>query len=416
MHILARMSAATAAITTAVAVAAAAPASAAAGATLPVKNPAGATFTTAGGARPLATTKTIPHWHGSYTDPTNGVTYGYNMVGADPKLNSTTTVPTDIIPVNVVFSASGGYALNGTDVVRRTVASPIFQTANYTTTTSATTAAGTMGPGGSLSAGNSGVQYEDAIMRSQFNKTATRYHLKVGQPTVKAPVTMTVPTRKGSAYENSRGVVYGLVDANWFSTRIQQFMGQGHTDPTHLPIFLTDNVMLNVGSDCCIIGYHGAAMPVGRGAGSTNGNGNQSVQTFAFAAYTMPGTFSDASPYVKDIHALSHEIAEWGDDPFVNNTVNPWLTPTAPQYGCTSLLETGDPVVGIGFTLPGNTYDTGTRADGSWHPEDEVLLPWFARQSPNTTSQPIQHGTDGRYTFMGDLNPYQGFRQPATGC
>ena len=24
--------------------------------------------------------------------------------------------------------------------------------------------------------------------------------------------------------------------------------------------------------------------------------------------------------------------------------------------------------------------------------------------------------TDGRYTFMGDLNPYPGFRQPATGC
>ena len=119
---------------------------------------------------------------------------------------------------------------------------------------------------------------------------------------------------------------------------------------------------------------------------------------------------------MRDIHALSHEVAEWGDDPFTNNTVNPWLTPTAPQYGCTSLLETGDPVVGIGFKLPGNTLDSNTFADGAWHPEDEVLLPWFARQAPNTTSQPVQGGTDGRYTFMGNLNPYPGFRVPATGC
>jgi hypothetical protein len=55
-------------------------------------------------------------------------------------------------------------------------------------------------------------------------------------------------------------------------------------------------------------------------------------------------------------------------------------------------------------------------ADGYWHPEDEALLPWFARQAPNTTSEKLQHATTGRYTFFGDLNPYPGFQQPATGC
>ncbi len=80
----------------------------------------------------------------------------------------------------------------------------------------------------------------------------------------------------------------------------------------------------------------------------------------------------------------------------MNNTVNPWLTPTAPQYGCTGILETGDPVVGIGFTMPGNIYDgSSPDADGYWHPEDEVFLPWFARQDPNTTSQPTQSGAGG---------------------
>ena len=65
-----------------------------------------------------------------------------------------------------------------------------------------------------------------------------------------------------------------------------------------------------------------------------------------------PGTYprTTALPTdwaLQDIHALSHEISEWADDPFVNNGVEPWLTPTAPQYGCTNALETGDPVVGL---------------------------------------------------------------------
>lgn len=57
-----------------------------------------------------------------------------------------------------------------------------------------------------------------------------------------------------------------------------------------------------------------------------------------------------------------------------NNTVNPWLTPTAPQYGCTTVLETGDPVVGIGVLSGSNPYfqTAGANADGYWHPEAEA--------------------------------------------
>ena len=393
--------------------------------TLPVKDlsTSNAKFTETGGATPLATDKTVAHWHGQFTDPTNGVTYGYNMVGADPATKAATTTPTDVIPINVVFSANNGYALNGSDVVKRTVASPIFQTGDYRSTDKSGDYAH-LDRGGQLSAGNNGVQYEDAIMRSQFDKVGTGYHVRLGQPNVQDAITLVVPQGKGSAFTNSHGVPYGLVDYSWFSTQVQQLMGSVHTDPTHLPIFLTDNVMLYINSydNCCVIGYHGASVATGYGSGATSGQGQQGVQTFAYAAYTTPGTFGDghggADPFVRDIHALSHEIAEWGDDPFVNNTVDPWLTPTAPQYGCTGILETGDPVVGIGFTMPGNTYDTGQYADGYYHPEDEVFLPWFAREAPNTTSQATQRKSTniGRYTFMGDLNPYPGFREPATGC
>jgi hypothetical protein len=124
---------------------------------------------------------------------------------------------------------------------------------------------------------------------------------------------------------------------------------------------------------------------------------------------------------LQDIHPLSHEVSEWADDPFVNNTVEPWLTPTAPQYGCTDVMETGDPVVAIGFAKGANTFEQGPTpngtqvADGYYHPEDEVLMPWFMRLSPST-SQAVQVGTGGRYTFMGSLNPFAGFKMPATGC
>ena len=125
---------------------------------------------------------------------------------------------------------------------------------------------------------------------------------------------------------------------------------------------------------------------------------------------------------VQDIQPLSHEISEWADDPFDNNWVEPWVTPTAPQNGCTGVMETGDPVVGIGFAMGGNSYFQGANpngthsADGYYHPEDEVLLPWFMRTA-NPSSEPVQGGgTSGRYTLMGNLNRFAGFGTVATGC
>jgi hypothetical protein len=404
------------------------------GSAIPQRDTSGDTpgFTENGSVTPLADAKTIEHWGGSYTDPTNGQTYSFTMVGKAPSTNGSSTTPTDIIPVKVVFDANNGYSLDGTGKVAAVTASPIFQSNDYSTVPGYTVDNGdgydrNSGTPGVLSPGNVG-QLEDVTMRSQFNKVGSSYHVQLGQPTVHPTVTVQVPAGKGSAFVSGRGIVYGLVDSSWFSSQVQSILGSTQIDSTHLPIVLTDNVMLDnfkTGTGCCTIGYHGAAMPIGHGAGSTNGNGKQQVQTFIFSAYSTPGLFG-GTDYIADIHALSHEVAEWGDDPFVNNWVNPWITPTAPQYGCTPVLETGDPVVGIGVNVAGNTFPADSLItgapnrwdDGTWHPEDEVFLPWFARTSPNTTSEATQSPSDniGRYTLLGDLNPYPGFRQPATGC
>jgi hypothetical protein len=78
-----------------------------------------------------------------------------------------------------------------------------------------------------------------------------------------------------------------------------------------------------------------------------------------------PRPYGGADWALQDIHALSYEIAEWADDPFVNNTVQPWLTPTAPQHGCTGILETGDPVVDIGIAMGMNTFQQGPNPNGT---------------------------------------------------
>lgn len=198
-----------------------------------------------------------------------------------------------------------------------------------------------------------------------------------------------VPKTQGTLLQSGRGVVFASVNIDWWAAQIQQL--ETSADPKHLPLYMTNNVMLHIGLDpfnCCIFGFHGT-QAVGYGAGSTDSQGNAPVQTFAWASWIQPGLYSrppvDGGRLwaLQEIHALSHEIAEWADDPFVNNTVQPWLTPTAPQYGCTNYLETGDPVVGIGLV------------------------------SEATQCYSVNVG---RYTVMGDLNPFDGFRMPATGC
>jgi hypothetical protein len=388
---------------------------------------------TFGGATVLSTTRTIPHWWGSTLDPNNGVTYGYNMVGADPNTCSgsacSTTVEADITPIVVNV---GGMTFDGNDVLGATLASPQFALNDYGSTPFATAGAPNLprGPGGVLSQGDAGnaLQLEDATMRAQFNKTGSSSYHVILHPNVKPAVTINVPSNQGTLLQSGRGVIFADINISWWSAQIKNLETQA--DPTHLPIYLTDDVLLHIGPDifnCCVIGYHGTKA-TGVGNGGANGNGNQPVQTFAWATYLSPGVYARPNGgtdwAVQDIHPLSHEISEWADDPFVNNFVEPWLTPTAPQYGCTGILETGDPVVGIGFAQGTNAFRQGPNPDGSqsadgyYHPEDEAFLPWFMRTAPNTISEATQSPSAniGRYTLMGDLNPFPGFRQPATGC
>ncbi len=71
---------------------------------------------------------------------------------------------------------------------------------------------------------------------------------------------------------------------------------------------------------------------------------------------------------------------KWWSTRIQNSFVQPWTSPAiAPM--CSNILETGDPVVGDGFTTEANAFRQGPTpngtqvADGFYHPEDEALLP-----------------------------------------
>ena len=192
----------------------------------PVKVPFSAihaSTTTLGGASVLPTTRTIPHWFGTALNPSNGVTYGFNMVGADPSLERSTTITADIIPVNVVI---GGQTFSGSDVVQPVLNSPVFTSNDYSSTPFVTNSLdgktnNSFTAGGALSSGNTGNQLEDATMRSQFNKQGTGYHVLLS-PVVHDPITIVVPSGKGTLLQTARGVVAGDVSISWWSTRIQK--------------------------------------------------------------------------------------------------------------------------------------------------------------------------------------------------
>jgi hypothetical protein len=386
--------------------------------------------TTVGGVEVLNTTLTVPHWGGSTLDPHNGVTYGYNIVGADPNncsgADCDATITVDIIPLNVI---AGGETFNGTDVVAATLASPIFALNDYGFTPFATALGAfpndpflIQGPGGVLSQNDAGnqLQLQDAIQRAEFNQTgSSSYHLRLN-PVVHDPVTIVLPSGRGFVGLSPNGVEGAIIDAQWWMAQINTLNGNlGYIDPTHLALYLTKDVLLSPPHGvCCFTGYHGAAK-------SRHGNGNQPVQTFAWASYVLQGGSDRPNGGTEwanqDINVVTHEISEWANDPFINNYVKPTMSVIG---GCNNILETGDPVNGMGFAMGTNIYFQGPNpdgtqsADGYYHPQDETLFPWFLRLAPNNISEPTQSPSTniGRYTFMGDLNQLSDVQQPATDC
>lgn len=297
------------------------------------------------------------------------------ILGSDPSLGpGITVIPVVIVPVRFVFPNPGNPVLDGTARVTEVQNSPIFQNAEYSV--------------GGISLGVT--QYGDAVQRAQFwnypGFSQNDYHVLLASPVVAPTVTAVVPstgcgaTRTascGAATLTSRGALTGRLDSSFFASVINPLVGNYPANV--LVIFQTDNVFLYSGvpTNCCTIGFHNSEAPP-----------IATAHTWIFHAYTEPNTFiGDA---ILDVQVLSHEVAEWLNDPFIStisvvNLVAPYVLP-GHEGACQINFETGDvleePPVVFTKSVMGTTY----------HLQDEAFLPYFLH-GPSFS-------INGWYTFL----------------
>ncbi|HTZ84239.1 MAG TPA: hypothetical protein VMB66_13660 [Candidatus Acidoferrales bacterium] len=295
-------------------------------------------------ATPLTT------WNGSFVYKNK--TYKYNMVGTAPSTGKSTTIPVFVIPVVLTFKSSKGTTTfspltklsNGQTAVQNTTSSPIFNNMDFTS--------------GGIDLGTT--QYVDAFQRGNFWSTVSKhtgYHALLGTPKTLPTLTLSVPSADGKV-ATEFGITVGTADINWFDGQLQSYIS-AHSQivPNSLPIFITYDSYLTEFGSCCIGGYHSAF-------GSSS-----AAQAYAHFTYiSTPGIFA------QDVSALSHETAEWLDDPLVVNSGNP--------VAC-GVLEVGDPEEGFAnygafpYTLNGFTYNL----------QDLVFLPYFGASSSTSVDK-----------------------------
>lgn len=313
----------------------------------------------------------VPTFSASFIS--RGKTWQLNMMGTAPWNGASTTIPAHIVAVSLRLQNANLVTFTNVSVapfITPTLNSPNFQAANYST--------------------GAGIQFGDAVQRAEFfHKMKAGWHTNLRPATVVHSVTITVPR-------------FMTVDVNGFKTQVQTYFSEkssdGHTAVFILDQFLNQQIFnivaneikagrfstnaLNIAlfpntfifslnaeggvGNCCTLGFHtfftNSAVP------------KESRWIFAFASWISPGVFSG----FQDVTALSHEISESLNDPFVDNQVPAWQYPNEPGT-CQDNLETGDPVEvlsnpGFPMHVSGMTY----------HPQTEALLQWFEQKSTST--------------------------------
>jgi hypothetical protein len=342
----------------------------------------------------------VPNFTRSFTF--NGQTFPYTMVGNDPSLGHITTLPTKIVAVSLNLLNPDGTTLAVVDAgefENPLLNSPNFQRFKYEHTTEP-------------------VQFADAVQRAEFFSNIPpdpNWHTELA-PTIVDRITITVPKfisvvsggKVVQALNYQSGV---LPDGHRFVLMLNLFFNQqlgvivnneinsGAFTTNDINFTLFPNTFLysfnrnNPGQrgSCCTLGFHtfffDTVTP-------------QPRWIVNYASWISPGLFGGG---IEDVTAISHEISETFNDPFVNNRVPRWQFPGEPGV-CQGNLETGDPLE----VLAKSTFPVTLKHDGvetTYHPQTEALLQWFAQITPS-------NALHGAYTYP-DLTA---LTAPATLC
>ncbi|HLW52311.1 MAG TPA: hypothetical protein VKW06_05675 [Candidatus Angelobacter sp.] len=294
----------------------------------------------------------VPYFSSSFAF--EGRTFPFTAVGKRPQTGGVTEIPTQIVAVSMLFEGfvderGDPIVLDAEAIVPSVQASPIFRNANY------------------QSVGLT--QFADAVQRAQFFRAmAPDWHTLLTAPELLKPVTIEVPRGMAHVYRNRiMGDTFAVVDTNFFISQLNTVVQLENLRPDSLALVLTNNVFLAPQAEikqCCVLGFH-TSFVVG------DSRDVPQVQTLVWASWIDPGLLGSN---VADITPISHEISEWMNNPFGTNVVPAWQPLGAPG-GCQNNLETADPVA----TLPNAAYPV--TIDGvTYHPQTQVLLPWFTRQ------------------------------------
>ncbi|HKF46462.1 MAG TPA: hypothetical protein VKB38_03840 [Terracidiphilus sp.] len=335
-----------------------------------------------------ALSQTIPLWNYSTVAAQDGATYTGMMVGRSPFAHGhrITTIPTYLVPVILTFQDTGevfdpttydGCAPASESVITLIKNSPLIGTPNFT-----------------MNGVNVGVgQYLDEFQRANFwaKVGGTPYHTIFStNPPVLAAVHVTVPTADGQTdpKANFGGCMdIGLMDQAWWDNEVQTVifpaLAAEGVGPANFPQFIFDSVAMYIGntSNCCVMGYH-------------NSFSNGGVfQTYSVNNYDNSGAFGGINTSV-----MSHELAEWLNDPNGSNPVPAWGA-EGQQSGCQGNLEVGDPL-SPGFGTPTNPYMiTNTTTGVTYTLQELAFYSWFLGSTPSL-------GAGGKFSDNGTFSGY----------
>jgi hypothetical protein len=325
---------------------------------------------------------TVPTFVGAFAPgagPSLGNVYPFIMMGNDPLVGGTTTIPAKITEVSLTL-------LNGDGTTNTTIPfapfedattdSPNFLNALYDSSSTAT-------------------QFGDAVQRAEFFHTGkSSWHTKLGGPTIVNHATLTIPFSvsvtfpdgqtkvvrtwfTGTAADGSTFVLLLdlLFNQDYFNLVVNDITANNFTTDA-LNMDLLPNTFLfsaneanpNTPGGCCVLGFHTYFYE----AGPTP----QPRWIALFASWISPGIFGGG---FQDVTGLSHEISESFNDPFLSNATPVWQFPNQPPTStvCQGNLETGDPVEVLPAATVPITIKEGTSETFLFHPQTEALLEWF---------------------------------------
>jgi hypothetical protein len=196
-------------------------------------------------------------------------------------------------------------------------------------------------------------------------------------------VTISVPAADGTASKTSGCTnPFGYVKMSWFDPIDRYWIQHFNASHAEVPFSLFNNTVMygTTTKDCCIIGYH-----------SAYGTSTYS-QVYGVGSYVEKGQFAG----LQDVGALSHELAELTNDPYVNDPTPAWGH-IGQVSGCQGNFEVGDPLSGTSFGYDLNGF--------AYHLQDLAFFSWFYRL---TSAAGYHIGTGGKYSFRGTFTGVEG--------